>query len=250
MRCKGNDFHREGFPNDLCVRDKRSQTKFKPMYIWCMGLILRLDWPEGHRIALWQCTETADELSALLPSHAGDEEEKTKLRHPKRALEWYGSRAALRIGLKTEETVHYLDNGKPFLAGSAMSLSHCLPITGALTHPEFAGMDIQASDPKLEKIKEKFAHPKELDFALKSADSLDALTILWSAKEALFKVYGQEKAFADQLRIDPFTPGQSQLSALVEVSKGEWVPHGLRCFRVLEHWVVVAHTIGQTTRNS
>lgn len=195
-------------------------------------------------MAFWRFDESVDELLARIRVHPADEIEKEKIHHPKRLKEWCVSRAALRIGLSSNEEVFYRENGKPYLRNAELTFSHCLPLAGALIHPDFAGMDIQKADSKLERIKEKFAHPEELDFALKSADALDALTILWSAKEALFKVYGQEKAFANQLRIAPFIPGQEFLSASVEVSDGEWVPHGIRCFRIEDHWVVIAHSIG------
>lgn len=205
-----------------------------------MGLLLKLGWPEGHRLAFWHCTESVDELEAILPFHAGDETEKSKLRHPKRALEWYGSRAALRIGLGTEETVHYLENGKPYLAGSAMSLSHCLPVTGALMHPTIGGMDIQVANPKLAVIREKFTHDSEWAWMQGRKDELDCITLLWSAKEALFKVYGEQLAFAEQIRIDAFVPGQSELTAKVFRESKGWISHRLRCFSLLNHWVVVA----------
>ncbi len=194
-------------------------------------------------MAFWKLDEPVNDLLVRLPLNPADEAEKEKINHPKRLKEWCVSRAALRLGLSSDLPVRYHANGKPYLDGAELTLSHCLPIAGALIHPQFAGMDIQVPDEKLERIQEKFAHPEELDFALKSADALDALTILWSAKEALFKVYGQEKAFADQLRIDPFTPGQTHLSASVEVRPGEWVPHGIRCFRIEDHWVVIVTSI-------
>jgi phosphopantetheinyl transferase len=209
-----------------------------------MALLARIEWDEGHRMAFWKDDTSAEEVLAELGSHPDDARERAKINHPKRLSEWAVSRAALRVGLSIDLPVLYHPNGKPYLKGQELSLSHCLPIAGALVHPEFAGMDIQSPDPKLEKIKQKFAHPEELDFALKSADALDALTILWSSKEALFKVYGQEKAFADQLRVDPFTPGQDELSARVEVTADNWVPHRIRCFRIENHWVLVVKSIG------
>lgn len=204
-----------------------------------MGLILRFDWPEGHRIALWHCSESIEELQSALPFHQGDLDETKKLKHPKRALEWYSSRAALRLGLEVTETVHYMANGKPYLSNAALSLSHCLPITGAMVHPLFGGMDIQVADPKLAIIRPKFTHDEEWTWMADRDDELDCITLLWSAKEALFKVYGEQLAFADQIRIDPFTPGQSELSARVYRDGYGWIGHRLRCFSVLNHWVVV-----------
>lgn len=211
---------------------------FKAPYIWYMGLIARIDWPEGHRIALWHCTETVDALARLLPGRTDEVAEKSKLRHPKRALEWHCSRAALRLGLDCHETVNYLQNGKPYLSAQALSLSHCLPIAGALVHASLGGMDIQAPDPKLALIRQKFTHEDEWTWMEGRKDELDCITLLWSAKEALFKVYGEQLVFAEQIRIDAFEPGQSELSARVYRSEHGWISHSLRCFSVLNHWIV------------
>lgn len=211
---------------------------FKATYIWCMGLILRLDWPEGHKLALWHCTESVKALAELLPDRTDEEGEKAKLRHPKRALEWHCSRAALRIGLGCDQPVHYLPNGKPYLSASALSLSHCLPIAGALVHASLGGMDIQSPDPKLAVIRQKFTHDDEWAWMEGREDELDCITLLWSAKEALFKVYGEQLAFADQIRLDAFVPGQSEFTAKVYRNGHGWIPHRLRCFSVLNHWVV------------
>lgn len=211
---------------------------FKAPYIWFMGLILRLDWPEGHRIALWHCTEAIEAFKEALPFHEGDLEETEKLRHPKRALEWYSSRAALRLGLEATETVHYMTNGKPYMNGFALSFSHCLPITGALIHCVMGGMDIQVADPKLAVIRPKFTHDEEWAWMANRHDELDCITVVWSAKEALFKVYGEQLAFAEQIRIEAFTPGQSELSARVYRHGLGWIAHRLRCFSLMNHWVV------------
>ncbi len=203
-----------------------------------MGLICSMTWPEGHRLAFWQFDAVQDRL---VPESwcAADADEFARCAHTKRQHEWLASRWALRAGLEMHDEVLYAASGKPRLANHELSFSHCLPLAGALVHPAHAGMDIQSNHPKLLKLKERFAHADELADAAASSDELSYVTLLWSAKEALFKCYGEDLPFAEGIRIAPFTVGDSALQAQV-IHRGVSRAHGLRVFRLLNHWVVVA----------
>lgn len=203
-----------------------------------MPLLAEITLPEKVHLAFWLMTESTDELVDATQLSPEDQMEWDTLKHEKRKKEWIASRAALRTGLKLAEPILYHDTGKPYAASTEISLSHCLPIAGALRHGSFAGFDIQCADPKIAVIKTKFANAPELKAAEDSGDELNYLTILWSAKEAIFKVYGEKVAFADEMSIHPFKIGQELLSASV-TRAGNLVEHTLRVFSVYDHWVVV-----------
>lgn len=207
-------------------------------YIYLMPLLAEITLPENVRLAFWLMTETTDDLVASTPLSAEDLAEWNTLRHDKRKKEWIASRAALRSGLALKEAIQYQETGKPYATSTEISLSHCLPIAGALMHEHFAGFDIQCADPKIAVIKTKFANKTELLAAEASGDELNYLTIIWSAKEAIFKVYGEKVAFADEMQIHPFSIGQEKINATV-TRGGKSVEHGLRVFSVHDHWVVV-----------
>lgn len=197
-----------------------------------------MTWPEGHRLAFWQFDETSD---SVMPDSwcSADVNEYARCVHMKRQHEWLASRWALRAGLQINDEVLYASTGKPRLERQELSFSHCLPVAGALVHPANAGMDIQSNHPKLLTLKTRFAHADELADAEASEDELSYVTLLWSAKEALFKCYGEDLPFAEGIRIARFSPGQSELSAQV-IHRGVSRAHTLRAFRLLDHWVVVA----------
>lgn len=197
-----------------------------------------MTWPEGHRLAFWQFDAAHD---SVLPESwcAADANEYGQCGHTKRQHEWLASRWALRSGLEITDEVLYAPSGKPRLANQELSFSHCLPVAGALVHPASAGMDIQSNHLKLLTLKTRFAHPDELADAADSMDELSYVTLLWSAKEALFKCYGEDLPFAEGIRIARFAVGQSALHAQV-THRGVSRAHDLRVFRVLNHWVVVA----------
>lgn len=204
-----------------------------------MGLIARIEYPEGHRIAFWESSEEESfELIASPPFTADDSVEFQHLRNEKRQREWLTSRCALRSGLFYCDKVEYLENGKPFASQSALSFSHCLPLAGALLHPAVAGMDIQLPDEKIVRIQEKFASTKEQSAAASSGNPLIYLTILWSVKEALFKVYGENLPFIEGIVAEPFDPSPCDLEATV-IHRGHTTRHVVRTFKVRDHWVAV-----------
>lgn len=203
-----------------------------------MPIIAQIEFPENIKVAFWQLDESPDDLFHELELTPADLEEWTNLKHSKRQREWMASRAALRSGLQCQEEVLYLPNGKPYMAKQALSFSHCLPLAGALIHSQFAGFDIQSADPKIEVIKTKFGNAKELEAAEKSSSPLDYLTIIWSAKEAIFKVYGENLAFANAMDIHPFEVGDSLLTATA-LREGKAITHTLRVIQITNHWVVI-----------
>lgn len=206
-----------------------------------MALIARMEWPEGHRLAFWLQEEEfiSPSRADAYPFTEADWKELERYQHEKRRKEWFASRMALRSGLAIPSEVRYHPNGKPYLDDRALSFSHCLPLAGALTHPKLAGMDIQSCNPTIERIRERFANSAELEAADRSSSPLDYLTIVWSAKEAIFKVYGEELDFADGIHLRPFNIGDEALHATVH-RKQSRTEHRLRAFQLMEHWVLVA----------
>ena len=88
------------------------------------------------------------------------------------------------------------ENGKPYLEGknSRLSISHsrhklCL----AISEKNNVGIDIEEFQPRLEKLKDRFLTAEEIA-CLPSEENLHltALALCWSAKEALYKLVGEE----------------------------------------------------------
>ena len=75
------------------------------------------------------------------------------------------------------------------------SISHCGDYAAAIiSDNKLVGIDVELVTPKIEKIKEKFLNPEELELLQKnefSENNIELITLLWSAKEAMFKWYGK-----------------------------------------------------------
>ena len=134
-----------------------------------------------------------------------EELEKRKTEHRKR--EFLGVRLALKALLGKEVFVIYNEDGKPFLADNSqhISISHSKNWIAVIVHPNLeVGIDIECTNPKIEKVYTRFLSEIEQKEIYLEKDTRK-LHLAWSAKEALYKVIGKEAVdFAKQLRIMPF----------------------------------------------
>ncbi len=205
-----------------------------------MSLRVTIETEFGHRIAFWELTESIAEAELLLEYTPSDRDEYDLLVHEKRRSEWLASRLALRNGLGERGEVNYHSTGQPYLpsVSLALSFSHCLPLAGVVVHPATAGIDIQRVDQKLLRIKEKFASHQELVDAKQSADELSYLTILWTIKEAIFKVYGSQLPFAEGIQVSRFELSPSTHAVHV-IRLGQTKVHQVQTIKILDFWVAV-----------
>ena len=102
------------------------------------------------------------------------------------------------------------DTRKPFLQNEMyhFSISNCGQYAAAIVSSELrVGIDIEIITERLHKIKHKYLSENELEFVMNfnAADQIKVLTILWSAKEAMFKWYGKGNVDFDKMMlIEPF----------------------------------------------
>ena len=163
---------------------------------------------ESH-ILLWKIEEDAQYYIERLKLTSYDYAELDKFLVEKRKLQWYASRHTLKQILQTEEVVHLHKNeqGKPFIHGSELhlSLSHTNEITAAIAnHHHKVGIDIEHIKEKVKRVSHKFTTAHELQYMTVENEVAYLITI-WSAKESLYKLYGNKKLdFIEHIKLEPF----------------------------------------------
>jgi phosphopantetheinyl transferase len=180
--------------------------------------------PGGAYLGLWHLLETPTELwpqlvapaayAPLLPARADG---------PRQA-QWLAGRVLVqRLLADTTLTdrVFPLQNdadGRPFLAGPgpvpAVSLSHSGAWVAALLAPPGTpvGVDVEVMRDKAQRIAHKFLNDTELAIVeqLTNADSIasqQSFSLLWSAKETLYKLAGQRGLIFRQNLLLNLPPG-------------------------------------------
>ncbi len=156
---------------------------------------------------LWKIDESADELQQLLVAASSCQSLPDTLRTEKRCREWLATRLLLLSLLGKDAPVAYHPNGAPFLPGESLhiSLSHTDGYAAAVVQPApFAGVDIERKTDRVWRVRHKFVSEKEEE-AMDAVHEREHLLLHWCAKEALFKMIGQEEVdFRRHLHVLPF----------------------------------------------
>lgn len=159
------------------------------------------------RVCIFENTYSSDELMAFFDAPELYRTEMQQFSGEKRKKEFLGLRYALKKCFDNQEyTVVYNAEGKPHLENNAyhISFSHAAHWNAAAYSRKKIGIDIEIPTEKLRKVSGKFLSEKEQEDFPKETD-LETLCLLWSCKEVLFKIIGNDAIdFAKQLRVYPF----------------------------------------------
>lgn len=164
--------------------------------------IIRLD---EAQILIWDLCETTEELFAQ--QNVVTQEELDCLSSPKRKREFLATRVALSKLAGYEIRVGYTDERKPVDLESMfqLSFSHSAGKVAVMMHPDrCVGVDIEKQGDKVASLYSRFMGAEEQgDFDC--GNNVNILQIIWSVKEALYKIIGKGAVdFAATLRVLPF----------------------------------------------
>jgi phosphopantetheinyl transferase len=121
---------------------------------------------------------------------------------PKRKREFIATRM-LKKELFPLSEINYHATGAPYLdKGPHISISHAPGIAGIAFCRDYPiGFDLEPIREKVHRIKDKFLHPTEKQFPF--TNDTEELITIWSAKESLYKLIGEEGVlFAEDLRVE------------------------------------------------
>ena len=115
-------------------------------------------------------------------------------------------RLLLNMLLGSPGELEYNEHGKPVLKSHAFDISftHSKNKVGIMLSSQTAGIDIQDSIPRIRRIVHKYMNEPELGSLNENTYEPHA-TVYWSAKEALYKAYGERQLiFTENIIIQPF----------------------------------------------
>lgn len=157
-----------------------------------MPLFYQHNIDETSRLGIWRIEEHEPFFLEKVPV-------KRDVSHPYKRLQHLAGRFLLPelyedFPLKDIEIA---DTRKPFLPGARyhFSISHCGNYAAAIVSPDKrVGVDIEMVTPRMYDIAHKFLNPEENSFLSEwegiTQVHLQLTTILWSAKESIYKWYG------------------------------------------------------------
>ncbi|MBI3137584.1 MAG: 4'-phosphopantetheinyl transferase superfamily protein [Sphingobacteriales bacterium] len=168
---------------------------------------------ENTRLGVWKIEETEAFFKGNVPVHR-------EVTHPKKRLQHLAGRFLLQYLFPDfpYELIRIADTRKPFLPDERyhFSISHCGDYAAALVSRDSrVGVDVERVTDKILSIKDKFLSPEEQALFISEPSLPDPrlLTLFWSAKESVFKWYGEGGVdFKKQIRLERFNPSQGELN--------------------------------------
>ncbi len=157
------------------------------------------------QLAVWKIEETESFFAQKVSVNQ-------QVTHPHKRLQHLAGRFLLQFLYPDfpSELIQIADTRKPFLPNEAyhFSISHCGDYAAAIvSSTQRVGIDVEMVTHRVNKIRHKFLHITELiDWNIESLEEQEkyrALTLLWSAKEAMFKWWGRgDIDFSDCMQIE------------------------------------------------
>ena len=173
-----------------------------------MPIHKRLTVNETTKVLIWKIEESFEELFKGIEL---TEKNSNRLNNMKSDLHRRGFlsvRHLLNEVGYTDADLVYDEFGKPHLKnGKFISITHSFTFSGIIiSDDQPVGIDIEKQRDKILKIAHKFT-PIEAYKSIANHDALvSKLTIVWGAKESLYKIYGKKKLlFLENIYIDDFS---------------------------------------------
>ncbi len=160
-----------------------------------MAIVKTLTPHENTFLLVWKITEDTETLKKLV-EQVNDMQTLSSQKH----LHWFASRAALssHFGLEVPLVIHKDSFNKPsLLVGEQayhLSITHSNNYAAVLFSKTFSvALDIEKVDQRIGRVAHKFVNAAEAEMLEGDSNPVHAQTLIWSAKETLYKFYGQKE---------------------------------------------------------
>ena len=210
-----------------------------------MPLFYQQDINLTSKLGVWKIEETEEFFKGNVPQHRD-------VTHPHKRLQHLAGRFLLQYLFPDfpYELIRIADTRKPFLPDEQyhFSISHCGDYAAAIvSRDKRVGVDIEIPVEKIGTIMHKFLSAKEHDqFKLlpgvSSSSAIDVFqepTLLWSAKEAVFKWYAEGSVdFRREIQLKKQHEGNETIDCLFSKNGTDLVIHYRKFDQLVLAWVM------------
>ena len=207
-----------------------------------MPLYLRKKLDNKAEIAVWQITETEDELLNLTSVPTDELEEISLFRVESHRKQKLAVRALINEMFEEKMYLNHHDNGKPYLENCAtnISITHTDKYVAVIIHEEEElGIDIESLDRDFAVVEKKALSEEEIEDLEKDKKN-EQLAIYWCAKEAIFKRMSQNRVdFAEQIEVEKFNVRKEGELEATFIHKDEYEEEFELEYMILDRHVLV-----------
>lgn len=200
---------------------------------------------ENTRLGVWKIEETEEFFKGNVPLHR-------EVTHPHKRLQHLAGRFLLQFLFPDfpYQLIEIADTRKPFLPDEQyhFSISHCGDYAAAIvSRDKRVGIDIEIPVEKISRIMYKYLSAKEHELfnlvpgAESSAEimSYDEPTLLWSAKESVFKWYGNGGVdFRQEIQLQKQHEGTNIIDCFFSKTETELAIHYRQFDGLVLAWVM------------
>ncbi len=171
-------------------------------------------------VKIWKISESFDELMQPISLKPESLNRVSKMKSGIHQCGFLSVRHLLAEFGYTDADLFYDDFGKPHLKDDKyISITHSFNYSGIIVSESKVGIDIEKQRPIITKIASKFVgyefeYLKEYD-----SDYVKQLTVIWCAKESLFKLFAtQGLSFKQHILVIPFTIEEGSTVSWIDYS--------------------------------
>jgi len=160
------------------------------------------------KVLIWKITESFEELSAGIVLTDANQARLDSMKSELHQKGFLSIRHLLKEVGYVDADVFYDEYGKPHLKnGKLISITHSFNYTAIIVSDDLqVGIDIEKQRDKILKIAHKFTPFEEYKTIANHDALIRKLTIVWGAKESLYKIYGKKKLrFLEHIYVEDFS---------------------------------------------
>ena len=175
--------------------------------------------PNNHTtIYVWKIEESFDDLSENITLTDRSSNRLLSMKSELHQRGFLSVRHLLKEAGYSDFDLFYNGNGKPHLTdGKHISITHSFTFSAIAVSTEEVGIDIEKNREKIKIIQHKFVN-FERGFIHQDDDYIQQLTVIWGAKESLYKIYPHGGlTFKNDIDINSFQISDKKTTGYIKV---------------------------------
>jgi phosphopantetheinyl transferase len=179
-----------------------------------MPLFKSINTRENTLIYIWKITESEAFLRTDIELSENSKNRLITMSSELHRRGFMSIRHLLDIAGYSDSDLYYSEHGKPHLTDHKyISITHSFEFTAIMISDVSIGIDIEKQRDKIKRIAPKFIGYEE-DFIASLENPVKELTVVWGAKESMYKLYGHKGlGFKAHCLVEPFSIMSNQTIA-------------------------------------
>lgn len=181
-----------------------------------MPLFKTINHSPSTQILIWKITEPFSELFEQVTLNETNAIRLNGMKSEMHQRAFLSVRKLMNLAGYTDFDLYYDRFGKPHLHdGKHISITHSHEFSALIISDETVGIDIELQREKILRIADKFTNSEFFYLEPeKLQDYIRKLTVIWGAKEAIFKIRNEKGiSFKNHIKINTFELEQEQTTA-------------------------------------